>query len=152
VADALVDRCGAQILVNAAPNAAERALADSVAHHMRRKPILNLADRDNTLGLLKGLLSRCDLLITNDTGARHIAAAVGAAVVTIFGSTDPVWAKIDYDRERIIRADVPCSPCQKKTCPLPEGPGHHQCMTAVSADTVLEAAGELLKVRQEARR
>ncbi|MBN1943369.1 MAG: lipopolysaccharide heptosyltransferase II [Phycisphaerae bacterium] len=146
-ADALADSRGAQILVNAAPNPAERALAAAVAEHMRRKPLLNFARRDNTLGLLKALLRRCDLLITNDTGARHVAAAMGAAVVTIFGSTDPAWTRIDYPAERIVRVDVSCGPCQKKICPLPAEEGRLRCLTGVSVQSVVAAAEELLADR-----
>jgi heptosyltransferase II len=144
VADALVDRHGAKIIINAAPMDMERRIARHVATAMRHEPLLNFAERDNSIGLLKALIARCDLLITNDTGPRHIAAAVGIGVVTLFGSTDPVWARIDYDRERTIRMDVPCSPCQQKLCPLPAGPTYHQCMTEITPERVLGAAEELL--------
>ncbi len=146
-ADALIEKHNAQIIINAAPNIAERSLATTVAENMRQQPLLNFARRDNSLGLVKALLKRCDLLITNDTGARHIAAAMGSAVVTIFGSTDPVWAQIDYPRERIIRIDVPCSPCQQKFCPLPNGADRMRCLTGISVESVLAAAEELLADR-----
>jgi len=142
VADALIERRGAQIVLNAAP--AERQVAAGVAEAMARTPAVNFARRPNTIGLLKSLLKRSSLLITNDTGARHVAAAMGIGVVTIFGSTDPTWARIDYAQERILRADVPCSPCQKKACPLKPGPTFHQCMTAITPEMVLAAAEELL--------
>lgn len=146
-ADALIESRGAQIIVNAAPNLNERALAAATAEKMRHTPLLNFARRDNTLGLVKALLKRCDLLLTNDTGARHIAAAMGTSVVTIFGSTDPVWAQIDYPRERILRIDVPCSPCQQKICPLPSGATRMQCLTGIGVESVVEAAEELLADR-----
>jgi len=142
VADALIERRSAQVIINAAPS--ERSIAARVAAAMNREPKLNLAENENSLSLLKGLMRTTSLLITNDTGARHVAAAMGAGVVTIFGSTDPAWARIDYPRERIVRADVPCAPCQKKRCPNPPGETFGQCMTAVSVDMVLEAADELL--------
>ncbi|MCK4601951.1 MAG: lipopolysaccharide heptosyltransferase II [Phycisphaerae bacterium] len=142
VADALVERRDAAIIINAAP--AEREIASQVAATMRHKPAINFAEHRGTIRLLKGLMRRCALLITNDTGARHLAAALGAAVVTVFGSTDPQWAQIDYDKERIVRVDVPCSPCQSKLCRQPPGPTYHQCMTAITPDMVLAAAEELL--------
>ena len=145
-ADALADRFGAGILINAAP--AEKPIAAAVAAAMKHRPLVNFADRDNTLGLLKALLKRCDLLVTNDTGARHFGAALGCDLVTIFGSTDPTWAHIDYERERMIRVAVPCSPCQSKTCRQPEGETFHQCMAAVTVDSVVSAAAELLSGRQ----
>jgi len=142
LADALIERRGAGIIINAAP--AERAIARQVAEAMRCRPAVNMADFDNSIGLVKGLLRRCDLLVTNDTGARHLAAALGVPVVTVFGSTDPRWSAIDYDRERIVRLDVPCSPCQRPLCPQPPGPTYHQCMEAISLEMVLAPAEELL--------
>jgi heptosyltransferase-2 len=150
LADALIQKHGAQVIVNAAP--AERATAAEVVGAMKHKPLLHFADRDNSLGLLKGLLARTDLLVTNDTGARHVGAAMGSAVVTIFGSTDPEWTRLDYPRERLVRVDVSCSPCQKKFCRLPAGLSHHQCMTGITAERVLAAAEELLAGQPEGRR
>ena len=147
VADALVERRAAQIIVNAAP--AERKVAASVVEAMRVPPAISFADRDNSISLLKSLLKRCSLLITNDTGARHIAAAMGTGVVTIFGSTDPRWSSIDYHRERILRVDIPCGPCQRKRCPLSPGPTHQQCLKAISKEAVLGAAEELLDLPPE---
>jgi heptosyltransferase-2 len=146
VGDELIERRGAQIIINAAPN--EKHVASLVGKAMKHRAAINFADRANTLGLLKGLMRRCDLLITNDTGARHIAAAMGSAVVTIFGSTDPRWAQIDYARERIIRVDLPCSPCQQKMCPTPAGPDYQMCTASLSTQVVLDAAEELLASAQ----
>ena len=142
VADALAEGRKAQIIINAAPS--ERPIADAVAAAMKRPPALNLARIENTLGLLKALVCRADLLITNDTGPRHLAAALGVPVVTVIGPTDPGWAAIDYARERIVRVDVPCGPCQRKQCPLRPGPERHQCMLKISPEMVLAAAEELL--------
>jgi heptosyltransferase-2 len=138
LADALADSHAAQIIINAAPN--ERAVAAQVAAGMCHPPLLNFADLDNSLALLKAMLARCDLLVTNDTGARHVAAAVGAAVVTVFGSTDPRWAAIDYPLEEIVRVDVPCSPCQRKLCGAAPGPAYHRCMQAITPEMVIAPA------------
>jgi lipopolysaccharide heptosyltransferase II len=145
VADALIERDGTEIIVNAAPS--ERAIARAVVEAMRHRCLLHFADRDNSLGLLKGLLQRCDLLITNDTGARHIAAALGTAIVTLFGSTDPLRAQIDFDRERIVRVDLRCSPCQQRICPQPAGPFYHKCMSDIPPERVIEEAQSLLSDR-----
>jgi len=142
VADALVERRGVQVVINAGPG--EQAVAEAVEASMTSAPLLNLARASNSLGLVKALAAKVDVVITNDTGARHIAAAQGAGVVTIFGSTDPDRTTIDYPLDRIIRTDVPCGPCQKKRCGLPAGPEHHQCMTNITPQTVVEAAEALL--------
>ncbi len=142
LADALMERFDAQILINAAPG--EEPLAEAVVEAMSNRPLVNLANVDNSLALLKSLLKRCSLLVSNDTGARHIGAAMGAGVVTIFGSTDPARTPIGYDRERLIVTAVDCAPCQQKHCRR-TGPSHHQCMMSISVDRVLAAASELLK-------
>jgi heptosyltransferase-2 len=145
VADALAERLGAQIIINAAP--AEQAVARAVEEAMVHPPAISFAGRANTIGLLKGLMARSDVLITNDTGARHVAAALGIGVVTLFGSTDPRWARIDYEKERIIRVHVPCAPCQRRMCFQPAGPAYHQCMGHITPDMVIQAAAELLARR-----
>jgi len=142
VADGLVEARGAQIIINAAPG--ERPIAEAVEGRMKHAPVLNLARIDNTIGLLKAFVRRADLVITNDTGPRHFAVAFGRAVVTIFGPTDPERTKTYCDRERIVRVDVPCGPCQCKRCPLPEGPSRHQCMLGISPEMVVAAGKELL--------
>ncbi len=142
-ADALAAGRGAEIVISAAPG--ERAIAEAVEGHMRQPVLLNLARLAHTIGLLKAFVRRADLLITNDTGPRHFAAALGTPVVTIFGATDPARTVIDYARERIVRVDVPCGPCQKKRCGLPPGPEHHQCMTRLPPEMVASAAEELLE-------
>jgi heptosyltransferase II len=141
-ADILAETRGAQIIINSAP--AEKQIAAEVASRMVNSPVINFADRDNTLGLLKSMLRRTNVLITNDTGARHIAVAVGAAVVTVFGSTDPLWARINCSRERIVSVEVDCGPCGKKLCTQIPGPMYHHCMEKVTPEMVAEAAEQLL--------
>jgi heptosyltransferase-2 len=148
LAELLRERHDARIIVNAAPD--EQAVALAVEDAMTRPPELSFARRSNTIGLLKGLIRRSTLLVTNDTGPRHVAAAMGVGLVTIFGSTDPVWARIDYPRERIVRVEVPCGPCQQKTCPLPEGEPYHQCMTRIQPEQVLQAVESLLPLLRPA--
>ena len=145
VADGLIEGLEAQIVINAGPD--EKPIAEAVEAAMKRPPLLNLARVANSPGLLKAMVRISDLMITNDTGPRHFAAALGVPVVTIFGSTDPAWTDIYYDRERIVRVDVPCGPCRKKVCPLPTGPEHHQCMLKIPPESVLTAAEELLRER-----
>ncbi len=76
-----------------------------------------------SLGVLKGILQRCEVVVTNDTGPRHFARAFGKPVITIFGSTDPRWTEMRYPGERKVSVQVPCGPCMLKRCPL-----DHRCM------------------------
>ncbi len=136
VADALITERRARVVVNGSP--AERRVLDAV-HGAAHNALVDLPAQGGDLRLLKSIVKRCDLMITNDTGPRHFAAALGVPVVTVFGPTDPRWAAIDCERERIIREDVFCGPCQLKVCPI-----DHRCMTRVTVPHVLEAALAML--------
>ncbi|MBW3609822.1 MAG: glycosyltransferase family 9 protein [Actinobacteria bacterium] len=116
----------------------ERAIVETIRRHMRHAPV-DLSNKGMTLGSLKEIVRRCDLMVTNDTGPRHIAAAMDVPVVTVFGPTHPEWTEIYYARERQVAVKVFCGPCQKKTCPL-----DHRCMIRVTPGMVYERSVELL--------
>jgi len=142
VADELVRTRGARVVISVAPG--ERGVGERLATAMRATPVVNLAEMQATLGLVKALIARAAVVITNDTGPRHVAAALGAGVVTVFGPTDPARTTIDYDQERTVVADADCAPCQRKVCPLPAGADYHRCMRSIPPEAVLAAAEELL--------
>ena len=136
LADRLVDELGARVMISSAPR--ERKIVDEILRHARH-PHTDLQKAGLTLGSLKDITRRCDLMITNDTGPRHIAAAFDVPVVTVFGPTHPEWTEIYFDKERKVAVKVFCGPCQKKTCPL-----DHRCMTQVTPRMVYQAAVDLL--------
>ncbi len=136
LADRLVDERGATVLLSATPK--ERHIVEAIRGHMRR-PAVDLSVAGMTLGSLKEVVRRCDLMVTNDTGPRHVAAALGVPVVTVFGPTFPEWTDIYYPAERQVSIPVFCGPCQKKVCPL-----DHRCMTGVTPDMVWDASLQLL--------
>lgn len=80
-------------------------------------------------------LRACQLLLTNDTGTMHLAAALGIPTVSIFGSTCPIETGPLGDRHTVIQHKVPCSPCFERECPF----GHYDCMTKVTPDEVAVA-------------
>ena len=88
---------------------------------------------------LKAMTERCALLLTNDTGPRHVAVALGRPVVTLMGSTDPRHTHHLLDRQRVLWEDVPCRPCHQPTCAI-----DHRCLTRLMPERVVRAAGELL--------
>lgn len=137
VADRLVDERGASVVVTCGPG--EEPLAQSIGRSMNRQGFV-MDEPRLTLGELKSLVRRSDLLLCNDTGPRHFAKAFGVPVVTVFGPTHPEWTHTDYPHERIVRVDVDCGPCQQKACPL----GHLDCLMAVSVDAVFDAAAALI--------
>ncbi len=85
-----------------------------------------------TLKELTGIISRAKFLITNDSGPMHIGAALNIYVFAIFGPTDPVRTGPYGKNNTIIRADVQCSPCFKKTCK------DLKCMNDINAEYVYE--------------
>lgn len=96
-------------------------------------------DPGTTLGSLKGLIRDATLLVCNDSGPRHYGAAFGVPTVTIFGPTHQAWTETDYGDEIRLQVPVDCGPCQLRACPL-----DHRCMTGVTVDMVVHAAGRLL--------
>jgi len=145
---AVADRCAAQfdaaIAVTGSPN--EKVIIDQVIA-AARTPMIDLVSAGIDLATLKSVVRRSDLMITNDTGPRHIAAAFGTPVVTIFGPTDPAWTEIDFAEERQVRVEVYCGPCQKKRCPLTGTADELICMKRIDAPMVFDAAAELLSAR-----
>ena len=81
------------------------------------------------------LLAKCDLLVANDTGPVHMAAAVGTRCLVIFGPTRPDWTGPYGEGHRIIMRDLPCQPCLRRHCPR----GDHACMESVTAAEVASA-------------
>lgn len=89
--------------------------------------------------LLKPLFARARLLVTTDTGPRHVATALRTPCVVLMGPTDPRHTASNLERTRVLRVDVPCGPCHLRICPL-----DHRCMTSLTAAQALAAADELL--------
>lgn len=138
VADCLVERRRAAVLISCGPKEVE--IARAVARAMKQKATV-LDHPIMALGPMKALIRRAGLLITNDTGPRHFANAFRTPAVTIFGPTDPEWTRTESSTERSLMVPVDCGPCMKRTCPL-----DHRCMTRITPDMVLAAAEELLDV------
>ncbi len=100
----------------------------------------NLAGQ-TSLGELMVLLKLCRVLLTNDTGPMHLAAALGTPVVVPFGSTSPELTGPNYfpeKRHRVIKTDAPCSPCFLRECPI-----DFRCMNGIGVEQVVAAVCEL---------
>jgi len=136
VADALSQRHKLAVLVSGSPGEANIVQAVVEAADVE---IVDLVQRGITLGSLKAVLQRACLLITNDTGPRHIAAALGTPVVALFGPTDHRWTDIDCPHERIIVAE-PFLPQELVADDHPK-----QCaIEKISIGDVVSASEELL--------
>ncbi len=93
---------------------------------------------------LVALCARSRLVLTADSGPRHVAKAAGARVVNLFGPTDPRHGADHLGGERSVRVEVPCGPCHLERCPL-EGELHHRCMLSIDPEEVVARALELLE-------
>ncbi|WP_448616412.1 glycosyltransferase family 9 protein [Modestobacter sp. URMC 112] len=117
----------------------ERTISAAVRDRMRA-PATDLTGT-TSLGGLAALLRDGAVLVGNDTGTAHLAAAVGARSVTVFLPGDPVrWAHTG-PRHRAVVAGVPCAPCPHLECPI-----DFRCATSVRPADVLAAAREVLAV------
>src|SRR5699024_9059570 len=97
------------------------------------------------LGMLASMLQRAPLLICNDTGVSHVAAAMRTpSVVIASGSDVNRWAPLDTGLHTVLHADVPCRPCAHDDCPVPG----HPCATRITTDDVL-AAAHLQLIREQ---
>ncbi|GAB4196778.1 MAG: lipopolysaccharide heptosyltransferase II [Phycisphaeraceae bacterium] len=137
LADLCSERLGAFIAVNGSPK--ERGILDRVVA-TAKVPVFNLSSAGMPLRLLKSIVRRASVMVTNDTGPRHVAAAMGTPVVTIFGPTDPAWTEIGFEHERQVMEKVDCGPCQKKRCPL-----DHRCMTRIDPERVFQQVSDQIQ-------
>ncbi len=149
-ADWLISNYSATIVVSVSPVPVEKQIAGEICNlsglslraqrsNLKGK-LINLADRPVSLGELKSLFSSAALVITNDTGPRHTAAALGRKVISLFGPNNPAWTETDYENEIQLIGDVPCAPCDKPICKKAE----HLCMQAITVNMVCSAAKKIL--------
>jgi heptosyltransferase II len=140
-ADALAQKFDAEVLLFGTP--AEAQVSSAIVGAMRHAAIDLTAA--TSIAELPALLSRCQLFIGNDSGAMHVAAAVGLPVVAVFGPTDPLGTAPVTPRCSVVQQKPYCSPCFLRRCPT-----DHRCMTRVSPEEV-QAAAEYWMVRAEVR-
>jgi len=136
VADHFAERHGMQALIISGPG--ETEIAGEIASRMRSRPI-RFSEGEVTLGHVKAMVRRCALMVSNDTGPRHLAIAYGVPVVTLMGPTHPAVTESDYAKEVVVRVEVPCGPCYRRRCPT-----DHRCMRLITPERVIGAAEALL--------
>ena len=124
----------------------DRATAETIEAALRaaKLTVVNLAGRTN-LRELMAALKLCRVLLTNDTGPMHVAAALGMPVVVPFGSTSPELTGPGLpgdSRHRLLKADAVCSPCFLRECPI-----DFRCLLGIGAERVAAAVIERLNAK-----
>ena len=138
VADRLADEMGSQVVMIGSDS--ERPIAEKIRESMKMPAVVLSGETD--LETLVGVLALASVMVTNDSGPMHMAAALGVSTVAVFGSTDADVTSPVGPHTRLIRHEVACSPCLLRECPI-----DHRCMDAVTADEVVEAARRLVVAR-----
>jgi heptosyltransferase-2 len=133
---------------------ADRATTRAVARAFRRElgtdgPLIDLVG-ETDLRTLVGVLELCTAVVSNDSGAMHVAAAAGVPVTAIFGPTDERrTAPLPHPSgagTAIVAGRAWCRPCELRGCPL-----DHRCMTSVGVDRVIDATEQNIAVRRKTR-
>ena len=137
-------REGIQVLIHAGPN--DRIKANQIAASISHPNVQSMGQMDDLpLGLSRGVLSMADVVVSTDSGVRHIAVALNRSVISLFGPTDSKLTTTYNRPEWLIENSLSCRPCLKDTCLLK----HHRCMSELSIDRVLHAVRTVLDRSKE---
>ncbi|HUU15158.1 MAG TPA: lipopolysaccharide heptosyltransferase II [Terriglobia bacterium] len=136
LADRLIGGLHADVLIFGSRE--ERPLAEEIARAMQHTPTVLAGD--TSLRQLMATLAQCRLVITNDSGPMHLAAALGVPVVAVFGSTDERATGPVGSRTWVVNHPVDCSPCGLRECPI-----DFRCMNGLTVDDVYMAALMLVR-------
>lgn len=117
----------------------DQAVAESIQQATQGQCI-NLTGK-TTLAEAIDLMSQASVVVSNDSGLMHIAAALDKPVVALYGSTTPKFTPPLTEQIKILRSGVSCSPCFKRECPLT----HHDCMKKLTPTSVVGAINTLVK-------
>jgi lipopolysaccharide heptosyltransferase II len=138
----LVRARGATIVLTG--SSTDRPLVENVAGALDSARVIDLAGSLD-LPTLAAVLEQLDVFITGDTGPMHIAAAVRAPIVAVFGPSDPARYAPRDRIHRIVRVDLPCSPCNRIRLPPERCVGHTpNCLTRIDVEMVFRAVEDVL--------
>jgi ADP-heptose:LPS heptosyltransferase len=134
---------GAAVVLTGGPG--DASIVDGVESTLKQAAIPTLRVQGTVdLVILAGVLKHCQLLLTGDTGPMHLAASVGTPVVAVFGPSMPWRYAPLVTAHRIVRVDLPCSPCNRIRRPPERCVGHvPDCLEGVTVDAVVAAARSL---------
>ena len=129
---------GWQVWLFGSPN--ETDAADTIMQATKQQCV-NLCGATSLLDAID-LIALADMVVTNDSGLMHIAAAVETPLIAIYGSTSPGYTPPLADRRKILRLGLACSPCFKRECPL-SGHENKRCLLDIKPEQVITAISEL---------
>jgi lipopolysaccharide heptosyltransferase II len=136
----LAERADSQVVLFGSPS--EAKMIEEIARGMGQR--VSVAAGKTTVKQVAALIERCDMLVCNDSGLMHAAVAVGTPVVAIYGPTDIRRTAPLGSEHRVIRHDLPCSPCfklegddQVHLCP------HHDCLATITPEEVYRSVTQV---------
>ena len=121
----------------------DQSLGEKIAAAAPEK-CLNLCGKTSLPEMIEWV-RRCDLLITNDTGPMHVAAALGKPLLALFGPTAPARTGPYGQLQNVLRLELPCSPCMKSDCHFAQP---NECLRALTPDAVLQRASAILSANR----
>lgn len=135
VADRIAVEYGMRVLLIGGPG--EIDIGSEIEKLMTTRPI-NYTGKTSIREMM-ALVSRCRLMVTNDSGPMHVAAALQVPIVAVFGSTDHTTTHPFGVDHRIVRKEFDCAPCLLRQCPI-----DHRCMTSIGYQDVMAAVDSLM--------
>ena len=136
VLDRLVEEENTEIVIFG--SSSELTIANAICQNMQHHPLV--LSGKTSLSHLMAMISSCQLLITNDSGPMHLAAALKVPTLALFGSTDEITTGPLNPFAVVLNKKVECSPCLLRECPI-----DHRCMTQITAEEVYQKAVTMLR-------
>lgn len=140
----VVEELDHDVLVFCGPK--EREIAHDIVGLADRTRVFSMADQPLGIGTAKACIRRTRLMVSTDSGPRHVAAAFAKPVITMYGPMLPIWSRNPTVQAVDLLLDLECVGCQNRVCPL----GHHRCMRDLSVDKVFHEVARLIEENRAA--
>lgn len=139
LADMILEAYDANVIFTWGPK--EFDVVNEISSNMKHKALV--ACETGSIKLLIELLRHADMFVSGDTGPLHIASVLNIPTVAVFGPKDPAIYGPFNEKAIVVKKELPCSPCEKRTCYDP------QCMTSISPEDVFQAVEKLMEEKHE---